>query len=162
MPHHRALSEKSSGRNGFARGAAIVLLTICSLSACHRQQVGGQTLALVNGEPITTGDRDMELASLPPDQRRGANAAILQALIDRKLLAQDGVARGDDHSADFVRLERRWREMALAERDAATIAARATAQKDNPSASDADAALARHRAALRAAAEIIVAPRAVP
>ena len=147
-----------AGRSALARAVAIWLLTTCALSACHGRQVGGQTLALVNGEPITTGDRDLELATLPPDQRQGANAAVLQALIDRKLLAQDGVARGDDHSTDFVRLERRWHEMALAQRDAAAIAARAAVQTGSPSASDTEAALTRHRVALRAAAEIIVAP----
>jgi hypothetical protein len=122
-------------------------LLLAALGGCHRVQVGGQTVAVVNGAPISRDDVDLELALLPPDQRGGARARVLQDLIDRKLFAQDAEARGEQRGVTFVRLERRWHEVLLARRTVDLIAARAMPG------TDADA-LARHRAALRAGARI--------
>jgi hypothetical protein len=118
-------------------------------AGCTRHDVGGQTIARVNGEPITQDDVALELA-LAGTPRPG-RAAVVQALIDRTLLAQEARARGEERTADFVRLERRWHTAALAARDAAIVAARSGPTEG------ADAALARHRAALRAGADIVVA-----
>ena len=135
-----------------------MLLVLLLGAGCTRHEVGGQTLARVNGDPITTDDLALEVAALPPGPNQPSRAALLQALIDRKLLAQDARARGEARAADFVRLERRWREQALATRDMAIVSAEAT---DRGGATDrAAAVLASHRAALRAAADIVVAPGA--
>jgi hypothetical protein len=118
---------------------------------CHRVQVGGQTLAVVNGAPITRDDVDLELSLLPPDERAGARPRVLPDLIDRKLFAQDAEARGEQRSVTFVRLDRRWHEALLARLTADLIVARAKPGTDA-------AAIARHRAALRAGATIEVSP----
>jgi peptidyl-prolyl cis-trans isomerase C len=103
--------------------AALALIALPG--ACSPPLGEGQTLALVGGEPVTSGDVDLELSLLPPDARRAARGQVLQALIDRKLLAQDSRARGDERAADFVRLLRRQRELLLAQRSADMAAARA-------------------------------------
>ena len=103
--------------------AALILSALPG--ACSPPPGDGQTLALVGGEPVTSGDVDLELSLLPPDARRAARGQVLQALIDRKLLAQDSRARGDERSAEFVRLLRRQRELLLAQRSADMAAARA-------------------------------------
>ena len=140
--------------HGAVRTLALALLVLLA-AGCTRQTVGGQTLARVNGEPITADDLALEMAALPAGQVAPSRGAVLQALIDRKLLAQDARARGEAQSADFVRQERRWREQALAARDMAIVDAEAQAGPDR-----AEAVLAGHRAALRAAAQIVVAPNA--
>ncbi len=103
--------------------ALMLALGACSGEATE-QSVGGQTLARVNGEPITIGDVELELALLPPDLRADARTHVLEGLVDRKLLAQDARARGDERSAEFVRLQRRSHELLLAQRTADLVAAR--------------------------------------
>ncbi|MBN9142960.1 MULTISPECIES: hypothetical protein [Novosphingobium] len=99
-------------------------LALLACGGCQKAQLGGQTLALVNGEPISRDDVDLELALLPPDQRAGARPRVLQDLIDRKLFAQDARARGAERGVTFVRLERRWHEVLLAQSTSDIIAAR--------------------------------------
>ena len=108
-----------------ATGVMALALGACSVEATDGS-VGGQTLARVNGDPITSGDVELELALLPPELRAGAREHILEGLVDRKLLAQDARARGDEQSAEFVRLQRRSRELLLAQRTADLVAARST------------------------------------
>lgn len=101
------------------------MLVLLSAGGCQRVQVGGQTLAVVNGAPISRDDVDLELALLPPGERDAARTRVLQDLIDRKLFAQDAEARGEQRGVTFVRLDRRWHELLLAQRTADLIAARA-------------------------------------
>lgn len=113
-------------RRAFHFSLTLAALILSALpGGCSPPPGNGQTLALVGGEPVTSGDVDLELSLLPPDARRAARGQVLQALIDRKLLAQDSRARGDERSAEFVRLLRRQRELLLAQRSADMAAARA-------------------------------------
>lgn len=106
-------------------------LALLACGGCQQQvQLGGQTLALVNGEPISRDDVDLELALLPPEQRAGARPRVLQDLIDRKLFAQDARARGAERSVTFVRLERRWHEVLLAQSTSDVMSARARLADD--------------------------------
>ena len=99
-----------------ARGVWWVSMAAMALIAgCHRVQPGGQTVAVVNGAPITNSDIDLELSLLPAEARVGARPQVLQALIDRKLMVEEARARGIEHSAQFVRMDRRNREMLLAQ-----------------------------------------------
>lgn len=96
-------------------GALGALLLIAGCGGQAEQELGGQTVAIVNGEPITSGDIDLELSLMSPDARAGARAAVVQALIDRKLLVQEARARGMESSRAYVQMERRNREMLLAQ-----------------------------------------------
>jgi peptidyl-prolyl cis-trans isomerase C len=64
-------------------------------------------VAIVNGQPITEADitlamseLDQQFAQLPDDKKR---AAAVSALIEIRLMAAEGVAKGIDKDAEFMR-----------------------------------------------------------
>jgi hypothetical protein len=101
------------------------LVAVALIAGCHPMRPGGQTVAVVNGAPITNSDIDLELSLLPAEAGRRARPQVLQALIDRKLMVEEARARGVDHAVQFVRMDRRNREMLLAQFAADVVAARA-------------------------------------
>lgn len=88
--------------------AGIVLLS----SACNKEPEG-QTVAVVNGKEVTASELNAEFAgaNLPPNaDRKQATNAILQQLIDRRLLAEQARKDGIDRSPEFIARERRLEE----------------------------------------------------
>lgn len=88
-----------------ASTGALMLL----LSACHKS-VGGQVVAVVNGEEITQQDLNGELqgATVPPGaDKNQVMAQLLQRVVDRKLLVQDAKAQGLDKSPEYLDQMRR-------------------------------------------------------
>ena len=90
----------------FAVGLAIIM------AACDKK-AEGQTVAIVNGEEITAAELNAELASanLPANiDKDQARNRILQAMIDRRLLAQHAREEGLDKSPEFLNRQRRMTE----------------------------------------------------
>ena len=94
--------------------AACLLSGIALLAACDNEPTG-QVTAVVNGEEITLQEINAELASLPiPDDanKEEVQRAVLQRVVDRRLLAQEAREDGLDQSPDFL-VRRRQLEDAL-------------------------------------------------
>lgn len=89
-------------------GAAVLL----SVAACNKK-AEGQTVAVVNGEEITSSELNAELtnANIPQgaDKKQATNQ-VLQGLIDRRLLADQAKKEGIDKSPEYITRERRMRE----------------------------------------------------
>lgn len=81
-------------------------------SACTKK-AEGQTVAIVNGEEITAAELNAELANakLPEGADKAqARARVLQAMIDRRLLAQQAKTDGLDKSPEFLNRQRKMTE----------------------------------------------------
>lgn len=90
----------------------ILLSTALMASGCDRK-AEGQSVAVVNGEEITSSELNGELAlaNLPPGMdKKSATSRILQAMIDRRLLAQQARTDGLDRSPEFLSRQRRATE----------------------------------------------------
>lgn len=84
-------------------------------SACNKK-AEGQTVAVVNGEEITATELNAELAAakLPQDvDKDQARSRVLQAMIDRRLLAQQAKSDGVDKSPEFLNRQRKMTEELL-------------------------------------------------
>ena len=95
----------------------IVLVTLVgalALASCNRK-AEGQTVAIVNGQEITAAELNAELANNPniSADNKDARSAILQKLIDRKLLVQQAEKDGLDKSPDFLNQQRRLNDELL-------------------------------------------------
>ena len=96
-------------RSRIILAAAVVALTV---SACNKK-AEGQTVAIVNGEEITAAELNAELdsAKIPPGMtKEQARSRILQAMIDRRLLAQQAQRDGLDKSPEFLNRQRKMNE----------------------------------------------------
>jgi EpsD family peptidyl-prolyl cis-trans isomerase len=96
---------------------SVLLMTAAAiaLSGCDRK-AEGQTVAVVNGEEITSAELNSEisLANLPADvDKKAATARILQTMIDRRLLAQQARADGLDKTPEYLTRQRRATEDTL-------------------------------------------------
>ena len=93
-------------------------------TACNRHSTpAGQTIATVDSGEITTSDLQLEMAGIPPGQRKQAQPRLVQTLVDRKVLAQYAASQNMDRSPDYVLQLRRLTETLLADRAAQQIAA---------------------------------------
>lgn len=84
-------------------------------SGCDRK-AGGQTVAVVNGEEITSSDLNSELQqlNLPAGMdKKVATSKVLEALIDRRLIEQQARSEGVDKSPEFLTRQRRATEQLL-------------------------------------------------
>ena len=94
-------------RSKFVLAVSIVLMA--SVSACGKK-AEGQTVAIVNGEEITAAELNAEItnAKIPEGTDKAeARSRVLQAMIDRRLLAQQAKADGIDRSPEFLNRLRR-------------------------------------------------------
>lgn len=85
------------------------LATVAMVAACQKK-AEGQAVAVVNDEEITAVDLNNELrsANIPETASKDeARAAILQRLIDRKLLVQQARSDRIDRSPEFLMEQRR-------------------------------------------------------
>ena len=91
---------------------AILLSTALIVAGCDRK-AEGQSVAIVNGEEITSSELNGEiaLANLPATlDKKAATSRILQAMVDRRLLAQQARTDGLDKSPEFISRQRRATE----------------------------------------------------
>lgn len=112
--------QSQSGRFALALtlGGVLALTAGCDRTAT----AGGQTIAVVNGEAITASDLTLELNNLPPAAREQSKAQVLEAMIDRRLLAEDAVEQKRDKVSAFVLEERRMRDVMLAQQTLSAFA----------------------------------------
>ncbi|MBX9881838.1 MAG: hypothetical protein K2X73_07685 [Sphingomonas sp.] len=96
-----------------ARGASISAMAVMALTACAKPAPSGQVLVDVDGTDITRRDLVVELQS--PEGRGVAPAALIERLIDRRLLAAAARNDGLDQSPDYLGQVRRQRELLLAQ-----------------------------------------------
>jgi len=83
-----------------------------ALSACNKK-AEGQTVAIVNGEEITAAELNAELtgANTPVGADKNAmRSRVLQAMIDRRLLAQQAKTDGVDKTPEFLNRQRKLTE----------------------------------------------------
>ena len=95
------------------RTKIILALGLAVLSSACDKKAEGQTVAVVNGEEITAAELNAELASarLPEGMsQKDARARVLQAIVDRRLVAQQAKKDGIDKSPDFLNRQRRMNE----------------------------------------------------
>ncbi|WP_126174432.1 hypothetical protein [Altericroceibacterium xinjiangense] len=103
--------------------SAMMALPLITAGCNEDQAPSGQTIATINDDEITTSDMQLEMANLPPEQRKQAQNLVVQTLVDRKILAQYAQSEGMDRNPDYVLQLRRMTELLLAERAAQQIAA---------------------------------------
>ena len=86
-----------------------------AVSGCDKK-AEGQVVAIVNGEEISAAELNAELrnVNLPAgaDAKR-ARTAILQSIIDRRVISQQAREDGLDKSPDFLNQQRRMTEELL-------------------------------------------------
>ena len=89
----------------------IILALVIALAAsgCQKKATG-QSVAVVNGEEITTGELNDAMSSdqsLAGASTKDARVAELQKLVDRKLLVQQARADEIDKTPEFINRQRR-------------------------------------------------------
>ena len=95
------------------RSKIVLAIGIALMASACTKKAEGQTVAIVNGEEITAAELNAELANakMPEgadkDQTR---SRVLQAMIDRRLLAQQAKKDGIDKSPEFLNRQRRATE----------------------------------------------------
>lgn len=93
----------------------LALFLLASCAACQKK-AEGQTVAVVNGEEITSSELNAELANANVAEsadKKAVSNRILQGLIDRRLLAEEAKKDGIDRSPDFIARQRRVNEELL-------------------------------------------------
>ncbi len=96
-----------------AAGAASLLL----LGGCEKK-VGGQVVAVVNGEEVTQQELNAELggAALPEGaERKAVMTQLLQRIVDRKLLVAQAKEQGLDKSPAYLAQVQRGQDAVLVE-----------------------------------------------
>src|SRR4051794_20899250 len=86
----------------------VTALVALAVTSCQKK-ASGQTVAVVNGEEITASELNSELANQKgtvTDTTQARNA-VLQNLINRKLLVQQAKSDGIDKSPEYVTQLRR-------------------------------------------------------
>ena len=99
-------------RLGWGLAASVLALA----AGCHRGQPGGQVVASVNGEDVTLQELNTELQGTnisSGTDKQLAQRALLQRVIERKLI--DGLAKqkGIDTSPEYLAQRRRTEELLL-------------------------------------------------
>jgi len=90
---------------------------VALVAGCHKAPEG-QVAATVNGEEVTLQELNTELqnANLPPSvDKKEAQRAILQRVIDRKLMVDAAKEKGIDKSPEYLANKRRGEELLLAQ-----------------------------------------------
>jgi EpsD family peptidyl-prolyl cis-trans isomerase len=95
------------------RSKIVLAIGIALMASACTKKAEGQTVAVVNGEEITAAELNAELANakLPEGADKAqARSRVLQAMIDRRLLAQQAKTDGIDKSPEFLNRQRRATE----------------------------------------------------
>lgn len=125
----------------------VALALLCAgtalVAGCGRKAPAGQVAATVDGQEITRQEINTELqaANVPPTADKDvAQRALLQRIIERKLLVKAAEDKGLDKTPDYLAQKRRLDEALLAE----TYAKQQLAAVPVPSQADIDAFMAQH------------------
>jgi EpsD family peptidyl-prolyl cis-trans isomerase len=97
----------------FVRSKLVLAIGIALMASACTKKAEGQTVAIVNGEEITAAELNAELANakIPEGADKDqARTRVLQAIIDRRLLAQQAKTDGIDKSPEFLNRQRRATE----------------------------------------------------
>ena len=97
----------------FVRSKLVLAIGIALMASACTKKAEGQTVAIVNGEEITAAELNAELANakIPEGADKDqARSRVLQAMIDRRLLAQQAKTDGIDKSPEFLNRQRRATE----------------------------------------------------
>ena len=97
----------------FVRSKLVLAVGIALMASACTKKAEGQTVAIVNGEEITAAELNAELANskIPEGADKDqARSRLLQAMIDRRLLAQQAKTDGIDKSPEFLNRQRRATE----------------------------------------------------
>jgi peptidyl-prolyl cis-trans isomerase C len=99
-------------RYGVAAASVVLLL---ATSGCGKQATG-QTVAVVNGEEISSAELNAELAAanIPETaDKKQVMPLLLQRLVDRRIMAQQAVEQGVDRTPEYLTRQRRMNEELL-------------------------------------------------
>lgn len=115
------------------------------IAGCSKGPPEGQVLARVNGEEITQSELNTELAAagVPTNMRTKATPAVLQRVIERKLLVQQAQKDKVDQDPEYLLLRQRADETLLAQR---YLQRQSQGANRQPSADQIDAYLRDHPA----------------
>lgn len=92
------------------------LLAVSALTSACGEKATGQTVAVVNGEEITVGELNAELAGAnlqASGDKEALRAQVLQGIINRRVLAQQAREQGVDKSPEFLSKQRQLTEQLL-------------------------------------------------
>ena len=95
------------------RSKIVLAIGIALMASACTKKAEGQTVAIVNGEEITAAELNAELANAKMPEgadKDQARSRVLQAMIDRRLLAQQAKTDGIDKSPEFLNRQRRANE----------------------------------------------------
>ena len=112
-------------------------------AGCHKNAPQGQVAAMVNGKEVTLQEVNTELqAQNVPDNadKQTVQRALLQRVIDRKLLVSAAEDKGIDKTPDYLAQKRRLEELLLAQ----TYAKQQLATVPVPTQADIDKFMADH------------------
>jgi peptidyl-prolyl cis-trans isomerase C len=101
---------------------ALLIAAGLAMSGCQKKPEG-QVIAIVNGEEVTARELEAEArATNFQGNDKASRDRLIQAVIDRKLLASSAVAQKLDANPDFQAQRQRMDEMALAQLALGTLA----------------------------------------
>lgn len=98
--------------------AITAIIAAFVIAGCSKGPPEGQVLARVNGKEITQSELNTELAAagVPTAMRTKATPAVLQRVIERKLLVQQAEQDKVDQDPEYLLLRQRADETLLAQR----------------------------------------------
>ncbi len=99
-------------------GISMMCVAAALAAGCHKKAPQGQVAATVNGQEVTLEEINTELqaSNVPPNaDKKEAQRAILQRVIDRKLLIGAAEDKKLDKSAEYLSAKRRTDEVLLAQ-----------------------------------------------
>jgi EpsD family peptidyl-prolyl cis-trans isomerase len=103
----------SNGWGACVRSKLVLAVGLALIASACNKKAEGQTVAVVNGEEITAAELNAEMANakLPEGvDKTQARSRLLQAMIDRRLVAQQAKADGIDKSPEFLNRQRKMTE----------------------------------------------------
>jgi EpsD family peptidyl-prolyl cis-trans isomerase len=94
----------------------LLIIALPAVSACSEKKPEGQVVAVVDGEEITIAElnHEAEAQGAGNPSQPAVREAMLQQIIDRKLLASQAAEKGLDRSSDYLLASRRSNETLLA------------------------------------------------
>jgi EpsD family peptidyl-prolyl cis-trans isomerase len=94
----------------------LLIIALPAVTACSEKKPEGQVVAVVDGEEITIAElnHEAEAQGAGNPSQPAVREAMLQQIIDRKLLASQAAEKGLDRSSDYLLASRRSNETLLA------------------------------------------------
>ena len=138
VPHHRGRVKPTAAHvcAGPRSTVCVFAATVLLLLGCDEERVRGQVVAVVNGEEITVPELNEEARarSLAIGNNQPLRDALVQDMVERKLLVQAAKRRKLDRTPEHLLAQRRSNEILLAGELVAALA------RQRPDPSDAELA----------------------